>query len=413
MQFKKSQTIIIIFLALWIIFIGWGILKTTLQLSKQRTLLKEPSSQKPETSELMVGETPSMKAPDVIEPSPIRVRTFKVKRIDFSDILPVMGTVKGQTEIELRFEKEGVIKSINFREGERIKKGQLIACLDPKDANLQLEYVKNKLASADAAYKSSLKKYEVHQKLYEAGAIIKSKLEEMQLECESAKFQMETVRAEEELTKNQLEKTNLYAPIDGLMGSRDSEEGEFVTPQDKVASLLEIENVLVEVGIVERDINRIQLGQKAKVYVDAYPDVAFEGIIDNIFPVVEGKSRTLTTKIKIDNPKGALLPGMFCRADVMIIELRDALIIPSTSLIRTGKTTVLVPVVPEPSIEIDKDEVKTGRVELRHVSLGYITSDYTHITAGLNEGDLVVTEAQGELKDKAKVRISAIEELSL
>ncbi len=323
-----------------------------------------------------------------------------------------MGTVKGETEIELRFEIDGVIKSINFVEGEKVKKGDVIACLEPLDAQLRMEYARNKLASAKAAYESSLKKLEVHQKLYEAGAIIKSKLEEVELECESAKFELQTIKSEEKLAQNQLEKTNLYAPIDGVMGPREAEEGEFVTPQDKVGSLLEISNVLVEVGIVERDINKVKLGQKAKVYVDAYPNIAFEGIVDKIFPVVEGKSRTLTAKIKIDNPRGLLLPGMFSRAEISIIELKDAFIVPSISLVTAGKGTILVPVIPAQTIQMDEEKIQTGVVQLRRVNVGYITSDYAQITEGINENDLVVLEAQGELKNNARVRISSIEEPS-
>lgn len=413
----KPQSIIIVLVIAWIIFIGWGVVKTSLQLSKQEVIFKESPSQKTKTPELSKGKapaekTPFEKVPQKPEAAPILVRTFKVKPTDFSDLLPVMGTVKGETEIELRFEIDGVIKSINFDEGEKVKKGDVIACLDPLDAQLRMEYARNKLASAKAAYESSLKKLEVHQKLYKAGAIIKSKLEEIELECESAKFELQTIKSEEKLARNQLEKTNLCAPIDGVMGPREAEEGEFVTPQDKVASLLKIDNILVEVGIVERDINKVKLGQKAKVYVDAYPNIAFEGTVDKIFPVVEGRSRTLTAKIKVDNPRRLLLPGMFSRAEISIIELKDAFIIPSVSLVTAGKRITLVPVIPAQTIQTAEEEIQTGVVQLRRVDVGYITSDYVQITEGINENDLVVLEAQGELKDNARVRISSIEEPS-
>jgi len=405
MKFKPK--IIVVLLIFWIAFVGWGILRTTIQLSKKEIPPKEPP-QKQETPKPLVEKIPE--EPKTFLPL---VRTLKVKPTDFTDSLPVMGTVKGEIEIELKFEINGVIKSINFREGEMVKKGDLIACLDPKDAQLKLEYTKSKLASAQASYQSSLKKLEIHKKLYGAGAIIKSKLEEIELECESAKFQLETIKAEEELARSELEKTSFYAPLNSVMGPREAEEGEFVTPQDKVASLLKIENVFVEVGIVERDINRIKLGQKAKVYVDAYPDLIFEGVIDSIFPVVEGKSRTLTAKIKINNPRSLLLPGMFSRAEISIVELKNAFIIPSVSLVSPEKETTLVAVIPSQSLKIDKEETKTGKVNLRRVSVGYITSDYAQITEGLNEDDLVITETQGELKDNIDVRISAIEEISL
>jgi RND family efflux transporter MFP subunit len=418
----KPQIIIVLFLILWIVFIVWGITKTTFRLSKQETPAEEPAELDKEERELPIVKAPFEKAPEQtmekppLEPTAqetpsISVRTFKAKRIDFSDLLPAMGTVKGKTEIELKFEINGVIQAIKFREGEKVKKDELIASLDPRDAQLKLIYAQNKLASAQAAYESSLKKLEIHQKLYQAGAIIKSKLEEIELESESAKYQLETVKTEVELAKNELKKTTLYSPMDGVMGPREAEEGEFITPQDKIASLLEINEVFVEIGIVERDINKIRLGQKAEVYVDAYPDKVFSGIISNIFPVVEGRSRTLTAKITVPNPDELLLPGMFCRAEIEIANLKDALIIPSTALIKAGEKMILVPVIPAQSIQIDEDEIKSGTVHLRNVSVGYITSDYAQIIEGLDEDDLAVLEVQGgELKDKAKVRIVEIEE---
>ena len=426
MEIKKPQKIIIIFLTLWIIFLGWGIIKTTLKLSKQKTLAGESLQQPPGISDVTGEEMPgrtittSGQKPDISqlalqemqEMPPILARTFKAKRTDFTDLLPVMGTVKGETEIELRFEINGVIKSINFREGEKIKKGDLVAFLNPKDAQLKLEYRENKLASAQASYQSSLKTLEIQQKLYEAGAIIKSKLEEAALECESAKFHLETVKAEKDLAQNDLTKTNFYSPIDGVMGPRDAEEGEFVTPQDKVATLFEIDNVLVEVGVVERDINKIKVDQKAKVFVDAYPDITFEGTVDNIFPVVEGKSRTLTAKIKVNNANRLLLPGMFCRAEISIIDLKDAILVPSPSLIPAGGKTILIPVIPAQSLNIDEDEIKTGIVQTRQVQVGYMTTDYAQITEGVDEDDLVVIETQGELQDNARVRVTSIEEIS-
>lgn len=423
MTFKKTHFIITVFIIFWIIFIGWGMIKSGLKLSQKKPTLSDISKtqktekQKKVTSEKTKTVEPTTTAPTTVkteptEPSPVLVRALKAKATDFQDFLPVMGTVKGKTETELRFEISGVIKNIYFREGEKIKKGDLIACLDPKDAQLRLIYVKNKFNAAQAAYNSVEKKLEVHSKLYEAGAIIKSKLEEVGLECESAKFQVETTKNEIELAENELNKTYLYANKDGVMGPREAEEGEFVTSQDKIGSLLETYEIFVEVGVVERDIDKIKLGQKAKVYVDAYPNMTFEGYVDNIFPVIEGRSRTLTVKIKTPNPQGLLFPGMFSRAEIYICELKGAIIIPAASLIRTEKGIILVPVIPAQSLKVEEEGAQIGIVQLRMTKLGYVTSDHAQITEGLNEGDLVVTEAQGELKDNARVRILAIEEIS-
>ncbi len=215
-----------------------------------------------------------------------------------------------------------------------------------------------------------------------------------------------------ELAENEFQKVSLYAGKDGIMGKREAEEGEFVTPQDKVIVIYEIGNVFVDVGVVERDIEKIKLNQKAKVYVDAYSNRIFEGNVENIFPVVEGKSRTLTVRFKVSNPDGLLLPGMFSRAEIVVAELQDAIIVPTTSIISTGKGVTMLPVISAQSIVKDEAGTEIGTVQLRRVNLGYITSDYVQITEGFNAGDYVVMETQGELKDGAQVKIVGKEELS-
>lgn len=413
MKLQKIQVLIGAFIIFWIIVIGWGMLKTGLKLTKD----KSTDISQTETKEALPKKsdeiTPQPATPKS-EPQAVLVRALKVKAIDFNDVLPVMGTVKGKTEIELKFEINGVIKNINFREGDKIKKGDCIACLDPKDAELKLAYAKNKFNAAQAGYNSVQKKLEVHQRLYEAGAIIKTKLEEVQLECESAKYQVETAKSEMELAENELNKTCIYATKDGVMGKREAEEGEFATPQDKIGSLLEVSEVFVEVGVVERDIEKVKLGQKVKVFVDAYPTVNFEGTVKYIFPVIEGKSRTLTVKINVPNAEGLLLPGMFSRAEISIISLEDALIVPITCLTYTKTGVVVVPAIPGESIEKIDEETQIGFTKLRTVTLGYKTSDYAEVKEGLHAGDLVVLEVQGEgkLEDNTKVKIVGIEELS-
>jgi len=426
MKFFKPQIIIGAFVAFWIIFIGWGMLKTSLKLSKEKPRILMPGAPSETEGMKKTAELPEVKteatsptktpptATAETETRAILVRTFKVKPVTFQDILPVMGSVKGKTEIELKFEINGTIERIYFREGEKVKKGDVIASLDPKDATLRASYAKNKFNSTQAAYKSILKKLQVHQQLYEAGAIIKTKLEEVELEAESAKFQLETARSEMELAENELTKTRIYATKDGVMGPREAEEGEFVTPQDKIGSLLEISEVFVEVGVVERDIEKLKIGQKAKVFVDAYPAMTFEGTVDYIFPVIEGKSRTLTAKINIKNPDGLLLPGMFSRAEILIVDLKDALMIPATCLIPSKGGAVVAPVIPAAAIMRTEDEMHLGTLEIRRVTLGYRTSDYAEVKNGISANDQVVIEVQGgELKDGVKVKIISSEEMEL
>ncbi len=329
----------------------------------------------------------------------ILVKVYKISRRDFDDTLPSLGTVKGYREMDLRFEVNGVVDSINFREGEDVREGDIIASLDQYDALLKLKYAKIELDKV--------------QKLYEIGSVIKQKLEQAELEYESA--------------KSELDKTYLYAPRDGVLGTRDAEVGEFVTQNDQVATLIDDEDVFVEIGVIERDIGKVTVGLEAKVYVDAYPDIDFRGRVDNVSPVVEGRTRTQTVKIRVRNDKRLLLPGMFARVLVDIYSKKNAIVIPNTALNKEEEGYVVFVVhktgeeepmfgemaadgMDEVEVFIDEEVGDPGVAEARPILFEYRSSDFSVIKEGLAEGDLVVIETQEKLRDEANVVITEVQE---
>jgi len=300
----------------------------------------------------------------------VPVNVFRVAKGTFQDILSAMGTIKGGSEIELRFQVQGMIESFNFREGDKVRKGEIIARLDQSDALLKLKQAQIEL--------------EEYEKLYSIGAIVKSKLEQARLAAR--------------LTSSEFEKTYLRAHKDGIIGDKNVEVGEFVTPNVKIATLVNLENVIVELGIIEKEIDRVFLGQKVTVNVDTYPGIDFTGRVSNISPLIAGKSKTLTVKANLDNPGGLLLPGMFARVKISIFEKEDSLIIPSDSLDKsTGEFKVFV---------VGEDNVAYGQ----RVEVAYLSSDYAQIASGLDEGELVVVEKPESLTEGKKVKIIEVKE---
>ena len=300
----------------------------------------------------------------------VPVNVFRVARGTFQDTLSAMGTVKGGSEIELRFQVAGMVKSFNFREGDKVQKGEVIARLDQNDALLKLKQAQLEL--------------EEYEKLYSIGAIIKSKLEQARLAAR--------------LASSEFEKTYLRAVRDGIIGDKNVEVGEFITPNVKVATLVSLETVVVELGIIEKEIDRIFLGQKVTVNVDTYPGIDFTGIVSNISPLIAGKSKTLSVKANLDNPGGLLLPGMFARIKISVFEKENALLIPSDSLDRsTGEFRVFV---------VGDDNVAYAQP----VEVAYLSSDYAQIAGGLEEDELVVMEKPESLADGKRVRIIEVKE---
>ncbi|OGW84656.1 MAG: hypothetical protein A2987_02685 [Omnitrophica bacterium RIFCSPLOWO2_01_FULL_45_10] len=355
------------------------------------------------------------KAPAVtFEEEAAPVKAFKVKKTDFKDTLPAIGTIKGFKEVELKFQTAGVIESINFEEGEKVQEGDIIASLVQKDALLKLKYAEIELSK--------------NQKLFEIGAINSIKMEQAKLEYESA--------------KSDLDKTNIYAVSNGLFGVKLMDMGSYATPSDRIGIFVEIDKVFAEFSIIEKDIPKIALGQRAEVFVDSYPNKSFSGSVDRIAPLIEGRSRTQAIKVELDNMEGLLKPGMFVRSLIATYEKKEAIVVPSSSLKKkeneyfvyvVHKEELKKPVVEtkpegkkavkkglkifgkkkeEPKVEekVREKEAELGLVEARKVKLGYMTQDLVEVEDGLKEDELIIIEVVEEFKDKAKVEIAEVQE---
>jgi membrane fusion protein (multidrug efflux system) len=332
------------------------------------------------------------------------VKAFKIKRDNYNDILLANGTVKGASEVELKFEISGKISSFNFREGNSVAMGEIIASLDSEDVMTRLRHSKSKLETIEARYAAAKEKIKVYRELYQMGAIIESKLKEMELSADSLKSEIEASKSEVQLAQSQLDKTVIASLVDGVMGIRQVEVGDFVTPNDIVGTFLEVKNVFVEMGVIEKDIEKVGLSQKVKVTVDAYPDELFWGTVDNISQMVRGETRTLPVKVKISNPGRKLLSGMYANCEVFLAEFNNIIVVPSSSIIDVQEMKVSPLIKP-----IDE---KTGVIELRKVEIGYASS-YTIIKEGLEEGDIVVMETQQSLRDGMKVKVVEVIESNL
>ncbi|MFH1877904.1 MAG: efflux RND transporter periplasmic adaptor subunit [Candidatus Omnitrophota bacterium] len=362
---------------IWVIL---GVLVFALILSRTVGKIKQVFFGKKEEDKKMV---------EFLESTPVKV--YKVKKMDFKDTLPLMGRIEGFKEIELRFDGKGILESFNFEEGERILEGDIIASLDQKDALLKLKYASLELEKA--------------KKLYNLGGVDKMAMDQKKLEYESA--------------KRDLEKTNIYAPSDGYLGSKEKDVGAYIVTQDKIGTFVDFSEVYAAFDVIEEDSPKMELGQNSEIFLDAYPGASYNGTIDMISPMIEGKTRTQKVKIELENADSKLKPGMFARAIVNTYEKSDALIIPASSFKKKENQYFVYVVHPaekeeeEPAsapAEGEPAAEETGIVEERAIEIEYLTHDVAEISKGLKEGEMIIRELHQDYKDKDKVEITEVQE---
>jgi membrane fusion protein (multidrug efflux system) len=330
------------------------------------------------------------------------VKTFKVARFNYEDSLNSLGSIKGGVEFKLSFEIPGIINSINYREGERYEEGALLVSMRQDDILIRLKKAQAEKNKADTALMISKEKFDEHRKLFKIGSIPQTTLDKVKLEVDSAQYDLEAGDLEVKLNEAMLEKSNLYAPSDGMIGTLYIEEGEAVTPNTMVGSHISTDVVFSEFGVVEKDVAKLALGQKGRVYVDAYADKTFEGVVENVAPVVAGSSRTATVRVRLENPDGLLLPGMFCRIKILLYSKRNALVVPTDSVL--GK---------EDEANVFVVDPRTNKVAKRNIKVGYTRPDYSQVDAGLEEGELVCVSGLEKLEEGMEVKVVEQQEVSV
>lgn len=295
----------------------------------------------------------------------LAVNVSEVKPEHFVDPMVAVGTIQGGNEIPLRFESDGIIEFFEFREGDKVRKGDVVARLNQRDTFLKLKKTRLKL--------------EQMEMLYAIGGVSLSELE--------------AAKVDYDLAASEMEKTVLRCPRGGILGDKDAEVGEFVTPSKKIATLMSIENVMVVIGVIEKEIDRIFPGQKVVLTVDTYPNVEFTGKVVEIDPMVDPVTRTMKVKSVLSNDGGLLLPGMFARVRITIFEQDNALVVPNDAVEKTAGGSKLY--------VVNKDNV----AEEREVDVSYVSTQFSLISKGIEPGDLVITQRPNDLKAGAAVKI--------
>lgn len=361
----------------------------------------EPRKQKAESERLKQEAEAEQQQESGDKKVPIKV--MDVVKHDFVDVLDALGGIKGGVEFKLTFPIPGELKTINYKAGEKYQKGAMLMSLDEEDILLRMKRVEAQMNKSQTAVDIAQQKVDEHEKLFKMGAIPKTTMERVKLELESSLFDLEAAQLELKANESVLEKSNMYAISDGMIGELYVEEGESITANTLIGTHILTEYVKAEFGVIERDMSKIKEGQETNVFVDAYPGETFKGVVESIAPVVGGASRTATVSVKIDNKDGRLLPGMFARINVDLYKQKDALVVPTEAVLKDeeGKAYAFV-------LNPEDNTVKKTEIEV-----AYTRTDYSHIDKGLTEGQTIAITSVANLKDGATVEVIEKQTLEL
>ena len=278
--------------------------------------------------------------------------TQKVTRGDLTVIVTATGTVQPITQVDVSSAISGIVRKVNVDYNSTVYRGDVLAELDADtlqagvaSARAHLVVANANVAKAKATSNASIATYERQAALFNRGVMSAQTLEDTRLTMDAADAALKAVEAEVlvadadlKLAETNLAKTLITSPIDGVVLTRDVNEGSTIAASLSAPVLFSIAGDLkrmeVQVDVDEADIGNVAVGQTGTFTVDAYPDRTFPAEITEIRFVSETINNVVTYKalLSVDNSELFLRPGMTATADIVVNTVRDALLVPNAAL---------------------------------------------------------------------------------
>ena len=337
----------------------------------------------------------------------IAFETVKIARGNVAESITATGTVKPVTEVEVGTQVSGIIDKLYADYNTEVKKGQLIAEMDRVTLNSELQSAQAQYSSAKADFEYQTKLYERNVTLHDKQLISDQDFEQYEYNYLNAKSQLQNTEASLAKARRNLSYATITSPIDGVVISREVEEGQTVAAGFETPCLFVIAADMTQMEVVadvdEADIGGVQEGQRAVFTVDAYPDDTFEGVVKQVRMGSTSSSSSTTTStvvtyevvIAASNPDLKLMPRLTADVTIYKNEHNNVLSVPNKAL-RFTPTKELVGNATVNNVRAaSKLWTKEGNVFTAHeVKTGVQGEANTEIISGLPEGTEVILEAR-------------------
>lgn len=262
----------------------------------------------------------------------IQVKTVPVQKGDVTTLVTATGTIEPITQVDVGTQVSGTIEKVYVDYNSIVKEGQLIAELDKTTLKATLE-------QAQAAYNSAVTQkeyletiYNRQKQLYDSKVISQSDYEDALYDYDTAKQTVAEKLSALQIARTNLGYANIYSPIDGIVLSRDVDEGQTVAASYSTPTLFtiaqDLEQMQVEADVDEADIGGVKEGQRVTFTVDAFQGETFEGTVTQVRLDYTESSNviTYTVVVKADNPELKLKPGLTATISIYTLELKDVLV---------------------------------------------------------------------------------------
>lgn len=311
-----------------------------------------------------------------------RVTPVSVARVELGSVgrsVSVSGVIEPIRVVGVNSQVNGALLAVRVEEGDVVRRGGVLARVDDRELQAQLQ-------AAEAAYEVANAAFQRSQQLRQRNVITLPEYERDRTAFAAARAQLELVRT-------RVAYATVEAPIDGVVTEKHVEAGDVVSPQTRLFTLADVSTMVVRVGVSELDVVAVGVGDPVIVALDAFPDRSFRGRVRRIFPTGDPTTRLVPVEVALNAVDAeGVRPGFLARVTFALGTRTGVLLVPASALVGgQGSESVFV--------------VQDERAVRRTVTPGATSEGRVEIIRGLSAGEEVIVAGNNMLRDGAAVRV--------
>ncbi|WP_340154489.1 efflux RND transporter periplasmic adaptor subunit [uncultured Winogradskyella sp.] len=307
-----------------------------------------------------------------------KVTVKDIKKSSENEVLNYSGTIEADNVVSLGFSVPGRISRVYVQEGQKVKKGQLLAAID-------VTTYKNAFDIANAGLEQANDNFKRLNGLFQKGSL-------PERDFIAVKVGVAQANANKNLAAKNLSDTKLYAPFSGMITAKLTEIGATAAPGIPAFTVMKTDKVYAKASITESEISKLKIGTDAKVEIASMGET-FNGKVAIVNPSADALTRTFNVKVRLDNAENKLLPGMISNIKIETGNEVSVITVPTDAIVRDANDLIYVYV------------VKENKAIKKRVSLGNFKGNEVIVTDGLQLNDKVIIAGQRNLKDGQTVAL--------
>lgn len=331
-------------------------------------------------------------------PAPVVFARSDITQVHTSRLqrgLPLTGTLAPRSEARVNARVAGELVMMSVREGQAVKRGQVLARIDQTEVQARVAAREADVEAARAQLVLAQKNRSTQQALLDRNFISRNAFDATQSSHAVAEAKLRAAEAELALAEKSRGDSVLAAPFDGVISERHARQGERVSVDAPVVTVVDLSRLELEAPVPAAQIARVKVGQAVTLRVEGYDEREFSGRIERISPATVTGTRSINVYAVIDNRQGQLRGGMFAQGRLVWDEVDNALLIPATAVREEAGTTVVY-------------AIEAGVVRRKSVKVSEADADgQVQVFAGLQPGASIVRINLGALREGAQAHLGA------